>query len=117
MERGNPGTALAPDPAALTEGHWKFWYAPRNNGRQKPTDFDILVSTGGSDWTLVKKFTKDEDGLPVTATDAYTSPNLPVTQPFDHIRMVVNAVNSGEVFFTMSEFRLWQVKVVDPEAE
>lgn len=104
-------------PEALTEGHWKFWYAPRNNGRQKPTDFDILVSTGGSDWTLVKKFTKDEDDLPVTATDAYTSPNLPVTQPFDHIRMVVNAVNSGEVFFTMSEFRLWQVKVVDPEAE
>lgn len=104
-------------PEALTEGHWKFWYAPRNNGRQKPTDFDILVSAGGSDWTLVKKFTKDEDGLPVTATDAYTSPNLPVTQPFDHIRMVVNAVNSGEVFFTMSEFRLWQVKVVDPEAE
>lgn len=31
--------------------------------------------------------------------------------------MVVNAVNSGEVFFTMSEFRLWHVKVVDPEAE
>ncbi len=104
-------------PETLTEGYWRFWYAPRNNARQKPTDFDILVSEGGSDWTLVKKFTQEADGLPVTASDAYTSPNLLVTQPFDHIRMVVNAVNTGEVFFTMSEFQLWQVMVVDPEAE
>ena len=42
---------------------------------------------------------------------------LLVSHLFYHIRMVVNFFDSGEVFFTMSEFRLWQVKVVDPEAE
>ena len=121
VERGNPGAALAPDPASggLDRGTLEILVRSEKQ-RTAETDEELRhpcqhrrLETGH----CVKKFTKDEDGLPVTATDAYTSPNLPVTQPFDHIRMVVNAVNSGEVFFTMSEFRLWQVKVVDPEAE
>lgn len=98
-------------------GFFRFYYAPRNNARQKPTDFDLMGSTDGENWTLIKNFTKDGDNLPVTATDSYTSPNLRPDFAVNHIRIVVNQVNTNEVFFTMSEFRVWNGPMIDPEAD
>ena len=97
---------------------YKFYYAPRNNGSNKPTDFDLMGSTDGTNWFLIKKFTKEDDNLPVTATDTYTSPNLDVPQPFSYVKMVVNETNTGTVFWTMSEFKFYNVTktVIDPEA-
>lgn len=104
-------------PKTLSDGFFRFNYAPRNNARQKPVDFDLLGSTDGENWTLIKNFTKEADGLPVTSKDWYRSPNLPVPFPFSHLRLVVNKTNTGDVFFTMSEFQVFAGPMVDPEAD
>lgn len=102
---------------SLTD-HFKFYYAPRNNADNKPTDFDLMGSTDGVNWFLIRNFTKEEDSLPTNATDDFTSPILEVSQPFSYIRIVVNKTNSNSVFWTMSEFKFYNVirTVVDPEA-
>lgn len=96
----------------------KFYYAPRNNANNKPTDFDLMGSNDGENWFLIRNFTKSADGLPVTATDTYTSSNVVSEQPFNAIRIVVKATNTGSVFWTMSEFKTYYVPrtVYDPEA-
>ena len=97
-------------------GSYKFYYAPRNNGNNKPTDFDLMGSTDGTNWFLIRNFTKDADGLPVTSTDTFTSEIYDAPQPFSQIRMVVNATNTSSIFWTMSEFKFYSVSVTDPEA-
>lgn len=98
-------------------GFFRFSYAPRNNANNKPTDFDLMGSTDGENWTLIRNFTRDGDALPVNSTDAYTSPNLRPDFTVNHIRIVVNETNNGSVFFTMSEFRVWSGLMIDPEAD
>ncbi len=95
---------------------YRFYYAPRGNAANKPTDFDLMGSTDGTEWFLIKNFTEEADGLPVTATDPYNSPILEVERPFNQIRFVVNKTNRGSTFWTMSEFRFFSVTVIDPEA-
>ena len=97
-------------------GSYKFYYAPRNNGNNKPTDFDLMGSTDGTNWFLIRNFTKDADGLPVTSTCTFTSEIYDAPQPFSQIRMVVNATNTSSIFWTMSEFKFYSVSVTDPEA-
>ena len=97
-------------------GSYKFYYAPRNNGNNKPTDFDLMGSTDGTNWFLIRKFTKEADGLPVTSTGTFTSEIYEAPQPFSQIRLVVNATNTGSIFWTMSEFKFYSVSVMDPEA-
>ena len=63
-------------------GSYKFYYAPRNNGSNKPTDFDLMGSTDGTNWFLIRNFTKDADGLPVTSTGTFTSEIYDAPQPF-----------------------------------
>ena len=96
-------------------GSYKFYYAPRNNGNNKPTDFDLMGSTDGTNWFLIRNFTKDADGLPVTSAGTFTSEFM-MPQPFSQIRMVVNATNTSSIFWTMSEFKFYSVSVTDPEA-
>lgn len=96
-------------------GSYRFYYAPRNNGNNKPVDFDLMGSTDGTDWFLLKNFTKDADGLPTTSTGTYNSSTFTVEKPFSQIRIVVNKTNNGSVFWTMSEFRFYSVTVIDPE--
>ena len=98
-------------------GFFRFRYSPRNNTNNKPTKFDLKGSTDGNTWTLIKTFTKDADGLPVSQTDAYTSPNIRPTFEVNHIRIEVTETNNGTVFFTMSEFGVWSGPMVDPEAD
>ena len=107
-------------PGSLTEW-WYFWYAPRNNAYNKPTDFDVLGSTDGTEWFLIRNFTKDEDGLPVTSTGTYTSPYLTSDRQINHLKFLVkdtnnSAVTQGYVFWTMSEFKLYTALYIDPEA-
>lgn len=96
---------------------FRFQYAPRNNGNNKPTDFDLLGSMDGKEWTLIKNFTKEADKLPTGSTEEYKSPTIKSEKPFKFLRLSVNKTNSGSVFWTMSEFRLYDIKIVDPEAE
>ena len=98
------------------KGDYKFYYAPRKNGNNKPTDFDLMGSTDGKTWFLIKNFTEAADKLPTTSKDAYTSPIFHAKKPFSMIRIIVNKTNNGTVFFTMSEFKFWTVSIYDPEA-
>lgn len=98
-------------------GSYSFYYAPRNNANNKPTNFDLMGSMDGEDWFLIKNFTKEKDGLPVTSTGTFTSGVYQVETPFNQIRIVVKETNTGSIFWTMSEFKFYQVSVKDPEAE
>lgn len=95
-----------------------FWYSPRNNGNNKPTNLDLMGSITGNedDWFLIKNFTKEADGLPTTSTGTYTSPVLYGDEtPFKYLKMVVNATNSGTVFWTMGKFKFFTYEATDPE--
>lgn len=100
------------------DDHFKFYYAPRNNASNKPTDFDLMGSKDGINWFLIKNFTQENDGLPITASDDYTSPVIKVSQPFSYIRLIVNKTNNNTVYWTMSEFKFYNVirTIIDPEA-
>jgi len=99
------------------DDHYVIYYAPRNNTGQKPLEFDLMGSTDGENWQLIKKFTKEEDNLPTTAKDAYESPALPCTFPFSMIRFVMIKNTSGDKYITMSEFKFYSASksVFDPE--
>jgi hypothetical protein len=99
------------------DGWWNFYYAPRNNSNNKPTDFDLEGSMDGSSWFLIKNFTKEADGLPTDKTTAYTSERLNVAdKPFNHLKFSVNKTNNNTVYWTMSEFKIYKVTLIDPEA-
>jgi predicted small lipoprotein YifL len=112
--------------------YFSFYYAPRNNDNNKPTDFDLYGSIVGdtigaeNDWFLVKNFTKADDNLPDNATTEYYSPILSVATPLQFIRLSVNSTNNdaeanGAKYWTMSEFKVWtykaEIKEYDPETE
>lgn len=96
---------------------WQFYYAPRANAGNKPTDFDLEGSTDGKTWFLIQNFTKDKDKLPVDSKTAYTSPRMNADgKPFSHLKFVVNETNTETIYWTMSEFKVYLVKLIDPEA-
>lgn len=98
--------------------NFRFYYAPRNSSTGKPVDFDILVSTDGENWKLVKKFTKESDKLPVSATGSFRSSTLTAAEPFKFLRMVSYSENSsGESWWSLSEFKFYDIDVMDPEAD
>lgn len=110
--------------------YFNFWYAPRNNNDNKPTNFDVwgsMTANGvAEEWFLIKNFTKDGDDLPTDNTMEYTSPLLGIEQPLRYIRIAVtetnnNAKANGAVFWTMSEFKIWTYKAsqvyYDPEKD
>lgn len=93
-----------------------FSYSPRNNGNNKPTDFDIMGSIDGKEWFLIRNFTKEKDNLPVTATDSFNSETIKSDKPFTYLRLSVNKTNSNSIFWTMSVFKLFDIDIYDPEA-
>ncbi len=95
---------------------FRISYAPRANANNKPTDFDLFGSVDGKEWTLIRNFTKDKDNLPVTADGEYESPSMIAEKPFTHLRYSVNKTNTGSIFWTMSEFRIYDMNFIDPEA-
>lgn len=95
---------------------FNFAYDPRKSSSYPPTNFDIIVSQDGDNWTLLKNFTKEDDELP-TGTGSYKSPTIKSKLPFKHLRFSVNQTEQGTEFWTMSEFRIAEVIIVDPEAE
>lgn len=96
---------------------WQFYYAPRANGANKPTDFNLEGSMDGNTWFLIKNFTKDADKLPVDSKTAFTSERLNAeAHPFKYLKYSVNETNTGSIFWTMSEFKVYIVTLIDPEA-
>jgi hypothetical protein len=102
-------------PEALTD--FAIYYAPRANTNNKPTDFDLLGSTDGEEWFLIKNFTKEHDDLPTSSTATYDSGLVKSSQPFTYLKLAVNQTNNGTSFWTMSEFRIYKYEYYDPETE
>lgn len=92
---------------------FKFTYS-RRNGNNRPTDFDLLGSTDGSNWELIKNITVSTEEL---ASEDYVSSVVRAEKPFSKLKMSVNKTNTNSVFWTMSEFGISEVIVyeVDPE--
>ena len=110
--------------------YFRFQYVPRNNPKDAPIDFDLLGSTDGENWELIKNFTQDADGLPVTFS-YFNSETYKIEKPFSMIRMSVNGTKTYPYsakdqadydiywgpWFAISEFKIWKVEIIDPEAD
>ena len=89
------------------------------NGNNIPDDVDIMGSNDGVNFELIENLTKAKNGM-LMSTSPYTSPVMGNnSKPYRYIRYSVNHTNTGSVFFSMSEFKLFEVdaSVVDPEAD
>ncbi len=95
------------------DGHFKFTIVARNNNN-RPSDVDLMGSTDGEQWFLIRHLDKENDGLSLTSP--YESETFAIEQPFSHIKFVVNATNTGSIFFSMAEFKLYNMELIDPEA-
>ncbi len=97
-----------------------YFHRRTQNNNNRPIDFDLMGSTDGNDWFLIRNFANPADKLPVdAAVNDYTSPVIQSPKPFNRIRINVNKTNNNTVFFTMSEFKVWQVtiNVFNPETD
>lgn len=89
------------------------------NGNNIPDDVDIMGSNDGVNFELIENLTRSKNGMPMSTTP-YTSPIMgDNSKAYRYIRYSVNHTNSGSVFFSMAEFKLFEVaaSVVDPEAD
>lgn len=89
------------------------------NGNNIPDDVDIMGSNDGINFELIENLTKAKNGMSM-GTTPYTSPIMgDNSKSYRYIRYSVNHTNTGSVFFSMAEFKLFEVaaSVVDPEAE
>lgn len=89
------------------------------NGNNIPDDVDIMGSNDGVNFELIENLTKAKNGM-LMSTTPYTSPIMGNnSKPYRYIRYSVNHTNTGSVYFSMSEFKLFEVdaSVVDPEAD
>ncbi len=97
-----------------------YFHRRTQNNNNRPIDFDLMGSTDGNDWFLIRNFANPADNLPVdAAVNDYTSPVIQSSKPFNRIRINVNKTNNNTVFFTMSEFKVWGVtiNVFNPETD
>ena len=85
-----------------------FSYTNRNsNGNAALASFNVSVSANGTDFTSLKAFAWDVDGLPGGAAETYNSPIQTPSTPIKSIRFTCNGNWSGGVFFVWSEFSLY----------
>ena len=89
------------------------------NGNNIPDDVDIMGSNDGVNFELIENLTKAKNGM-LMSTTPYMSPVLgDNSKPYRYIRYSVNHTNTGSVFFSMAEFKSFEVNasVLDPEAD
>ena len=116
-----------------TDGNDKHWFqidvrkqltyfkyeSVARNGNNIPNDVDIMGSNDGVTFELIQNLTQTKNGMPMSTTP-FTSPVMGKNiKPYRYIRYVVNKTNSGSVFFSMAEFKLFEVSasVIDPEKD
>jgi hypothetical protein len=97
-----------------TISNFQFYFGNRNNGSNKPQTVDLMGSVDGTNWQLIQTISQ---GLPTGAKSEYTSPTINATTPFSMLRLVVQKTNTSSVYFTMSEFSVYEIitKTVNPE--
>ncbi len=94
---------------------FQFYYGNRDNTNNKPQIIDLMGSDDGVNWQLIETINQ---GLPTGAKSEYTSDVITSAFSFSKLRLVVQATNNGTVFFTMSEFAVYEIvtSVYDPES-
>lgn len=91
-----------------TINSFMFSYTNRSsNGNAALANFNVSISQDGSNFTTLKDFTKDADGLPGTAAGVYNSPEMKSTTPIKSIRFTCKKNWTGEAYFVWSEFSLY----------
>lgn len=96
----------------------KFSYINRSAG-SFPAAIECSVKVNENDeWTQVKTLTTVSDGLPEAASAAYSSEVYEAPFEFNYLRFHVKKTHTGNVNFSMAEFRIYNVEryFYDPEA-
>lgn len=70
------------------------------------------------EWTLMKTLTKEADGLPEPTLASYSSDIYEAPFEFNYFRFHVKKTHTGNVNFSLAEFRIYDVEYYyyDPEA-
>ena len=96
---------------AIPDNLTSFWFSYTNrqaNGNAALAWFDVQISSDGQNFTKLKDFAWDADGLPGGAAGVYESPALTSQTPFRYIRFTMTGNNwTGGNFFVWSEFSLY----------
>lgn len=107
------GTAIADKhyvQVALPENlsSFKFSYTNRSaNGNVALADFDVSVSTDGTNFVLLKNYTTAADKLPTGAAGVFNSYLLKSSTPFSYIRFTCNKSMTDTKYFVWSEFSMY----------
>lgn len=101
-----------------SQKYLKFSYINRSAG-SFPAAIECSVKVNENDeWTQVKTLTTVSDGLPEAASAAYSSEVYEAPFEFNYLRFHVKKTHTGNVNFSMAEFRIYNVEryFYDPEA-
>ena len=84
-----------------------FSYTNRQaNGNAALAWFDLMGSTDGVNFELIKNYAWDADGLPSGGAGVFTSKEVVLSKPMKSFRYVCNGNWTGGVFFVWSEFSM-----------
>lgn len=89
----------------------RFYYMTRNTSGYNPKALNLYAGTDGEQWTLVRSFTSDADGLPLAQTNAeYTSPTIDLGGNYTHLKIEQTATEYHNNHMVFAEFRLYDVQ-------
>lgn len=101
-----------------SQKYLKFSYINRSAG-SFPAEVVCSVKVNEEDeWTPAKTLTAAADGLPSAVSAAYSSDIYEAPFEFNYLRFHVKKTHTGNVNFSMAEFRIYNVEryYYDPEA-
>lgn len=94
----------------------KFYYMARDFGDYNAKELNLYVSEDNSNWTFVKGFTADDDGLPLSPAGAeYTSPAIDLGGSYKYIKLEQTASEYHNNHMVFAEFALYNVIPGDEE--
>lgn len=89
----------------------KFYYMTRTFGDYNSKALNLYVSEDNMQWTLVRGFTSDADGLPLSPAGAeYTSPIIDLGGSYRYLKLEQTASEYKNNHMVFAEFRLYDVK-------
>ena len=89
---------------------FQFQYTTRNQNNYAPLGFILQGSNDdGDSWNEIRKFTVDEDKLPVTPAGTYLSPIINAGQTYGKLRLQLTAAQHKN-YLVLSEFSLYKIE-------
>ncbi|MBR7086109.1 MAG: discoidin domain-containing protein, partial [Prevotella sp.] len=88
----------------------RFGYTTRNTGVYWPLSLTLLASTDGENWTEIKQFTADNDGLPRAAGTEFLSDVIDLGRNYRHLRLYLNSA-AHRLYMVLAEFQLKKVQL------